>query len=336
MQKEEKLLKKEILSAKNILILSHKGPDLDAFCSMLIVQRVLNDIFPYKNIIVKARQYPNIKLPHMKRIQIVEDGEKIEPRDEDLIIVTDATEWGLCLENVDTIENTSAPVFFIDHHKSDTIPLANTYTINEMRSSATEQVYVTFKKLFGKRFEVGEDIAALVQYGILSDTGRFMFDLTTPETHRIFAEVMEIHRVDVEEFEYKSRKFPREANDVIIEYLKTLTITGDMSYMYISEEIIKERGFSKQAVNEAFNYLKDRYLRFIQGVHWGFIVKPMFDDNKWSVSFRSTKGYQDVEGIAQKLNGGGHKYASATKISADNVQKVLDTVLETIERETSL
>ena len=66
MQKEEKLLKKEILKAKNILILSHKGPDLDAFCSMLIVQRVLNDIFPYKNIIVKARQYPNIKLPHMK------------------------------------------------------------------------------------------------------------------------------------------------------------------------------------------------------------------------------------------------------------------------------
>lgn len=331
MQKEERLLKKEIQKAKNILILSHKGPDLDAFCSMMIVERGLSEIFPNKNIVVKARQYPNIKLPHMKRIQIVKEEEKIEPENEDLIIVTDAGEWRLCLENEDTIENTLVPVFFIDHHKTDIPPSPNTHTVNEMRSSATEQAYATLKKLFGKKFKVDKDIATLVQYGILSDTGRFMFDLTTPDTLRIFAEVMEIYRVDIEEFEYKSKKFPREANGVIIEYLKTLTIVGDASYMYISKEIIQEKGFQRQEVNEAFAFLKDKYLRYIQGVHWGFIVKPMFsDDEKWSVSFRSTKGYQDVEVIAKKLNGGGHKYSAATKIPAGNVQEVLDCVLTAI------
>jgi phosphoesterase RecJ-like protein len=197
-----------------------------------------------------------------------------------------------------------------------------------MRSSATEQVYVTFKKLFEKKFEVGKDIASLVQYGIVSDTGRFLFDLTTPDTFRIFAEVMEVHRVDLEEYEYKSSKFPREATDVIIEYLKSLTIEGDMSYMYISEDIIEKRGFEKQAVNQAYTFLKDNYLRFIQGVHWGFIVKPMFkDNNRWSVSFRSTKGYQNVEEIATRLGGGGHRYSAATKLRAESVEELLDTVL---------
>jgi phosphoesterase RecJ-like protein len=325
MRKIEKLLKKEIVKARRILVLSHKGPDVDAFCSMLLVYKILKDVFPEKDIIIKARQYPNVKLPLMKNIKIVEKDETIAPEGEDLIIATDCSEWRMIMEDEDTINTSTAPIIFIDHHKTETDePLI----INEMRSSATEQVYVTFKKLFEKKFEVDKDIASLVQYGIVSDTGRFLFDLTTPDTFRIFAEVMEVHRVDLEEYEYKSSKFPREATDVIIEYLKSLTIEGDMSYMYISEDIIEKRGFEKQAVNQAYTFLKDNYLRFIQGVHWGFIVKPMFkDNNRWSVSFRSTKGYQNVEEIATRLGGGGHRYSAATKLRAESVEELLDTVL---------
>jgi phosphoesterase RecJ-like protein len=183
---------------------------------------------------------------------------------------------------------------------------------------------------------VDDDAAALVQYGIISDTGRFLFDLTTPETFRVFAEVMEIYPVDIEDFEYRSAKFPREATDVVIEYLKTLSIEEDMAYMYISQDIIDQRGFEKQAVNEAFVFLKDKYLRFIQGVHWGFIVKPMFnDENEWAVSFRSTKGYQDVEVIAKELEGGGHEYASAVKIKAATVEEILDAVLNAVKEVTA-
>jgi phosphoesterase RecJ-like protein len=255
-----------------------------------------------------------------------------------LIIITDSSLWKLCEEDGDTIRESNAPVFFIDHHRTDIDEeeKEDQFFINERRSSATEQVYVTLKRIFGDKFNVDEDAAALVQYGIISDTGRFLFDLTTPDTFRVFAEVMEIYRVDVEDFEYRSAKFPREATDVVIEYLKTLTIDGDMAYMYISQDIIEQRGFNKQAVNEAFVFLKDKYLRFIQGVHWGFIVKPMFNDEKeWSISFRSTKGYQDVEVIAKELNGGGHEYASAVKIKADTVEEILDAILNTIKKVTS-
>jgi bifunctional oligoribonuclease and PAP phosphatase NrnA len=329
MEKTEKILKKKIVGAERILLLSHKGPDLDAFCSMLLIYKVLKDIFPQKDVVLKARQYPNFKLPLMKEVRVLEKEESINPEGEDLIIVTDSSEWRMCVEDQDTIHNSTAPVFFIDHHKTESTNREDAYYINEMRSSATEQVYVSLKRMFGKKFKLDKDVASLVQYGIVSDTGRFLFDLTTPETFRIFAEVVEVHRVDLEEFEYKSSKFPRESTEVIIEYLKTLTIEGDMSYMYISKDIIKKKNFKKQAVNEAYVFLKDRYLRFIQGVHWGFIVKPMFsDDERWIVSFRSTKGYQDVGKIARRLGGGGHTFSSAIKLRADGVDEVVGTVLE--------
>jgi nanoRNase/pAp phosphatase (c-di-AMP/oligoRNAs hydrolase) len=329
MMKTEKLLKKEIIKARRILVLSHKGPDVDAFCSMLLIYKILTDIFPDKEVVVKARQYPNVKLPLMKKINIVEDGEALEPEGEDLIIVTDSSVWRMCTDDQDTIQNSTAPTFFIDHHRTDpeTTEIGNSHYINEMRSSATEQVYVSLRRIFGKKLKLDKDVASLVQYGIVADTGRFLFDLT-PETFRIFAEAVEVHRVDLVEFEYKSTKFPREATNVIIEYLRSLTIEGDMSYMYISENTIRDNNFKKHSVNEAFVFLRDRYLRFIQGVHWGFIVKPMLgDDGKWTVSFRSTKGYQDVEEIATRLGGGGHKYSAATKLRADNIDEVLETVL---------
>jgi phosphoesterase RecJ-like protein len=338
MNKTEKLLKKQIKKAKNILLLTHKGPDIDAFSSMLLMYKSIREIYPEKQITMKARQYPSSKLPLMKELTVLQKEDSIKPEGEDLIIITDSSLWKLCQEEGDTIRESNAPVFFIDHHRTDIDEeeRKDQFFINESRSSATEQVYITLQRIFGDKFKVDDDAAALVQYGIISDTGRFLFDLTTPETFRVFAEVMEIYRVDVEDFEYRSAKFPREATDVVIEYLKTLTIEGDMAYMYISQDIIDQRGFEKQAVNEAFVFLKDKYLRFIQGVHWGFIVKPMFnDENEWSISFRSTKGYQDVEVIAKELNGGGHEYASAVKIKANTVDEILDAVLNAVKKVTS-
>jgi phosphoesterase RecJ-like protein len=338
MNKTEKLLKKQIKKAKNILLLTHKGPDIDAFSSMLLMYKAIREIYPEKQITMKARQYPSSKLPLMKELTVLQKEDSIKPEGEDLIIITDSSLWKLCQEEGDTIRESNAPVFFIDHHRTDIDEdeRKDQFFINESRSSATEQVYITLQRIFGDKFKVDDDAAALVQYGIISDTGRFLFDLTTPETFRVFAEVMEICRVDVEDFEYRSAKFPREATDVVIEYLKTLTIEGDMAYMYISQDIIDQRGFEKQAVNEAFVFLKDKYLRFIQGVHWGFIVKPMFnDENEWSISFRSTKGYQDVEVIAKELEGGGHEYASAVKIKANTVDEILDAVLNAVKKVTS-
>ena len=321
-----KLLQK----SKNILVITHKSPDMDAFCSLIMTKLFVNILDPKKNIKIVARQFPTISLPRMKDISIVQ---KLEPGTYDLIVVTDAGNIGLCIdETVDTLQNSSIPVVCIDHHTEMTND-PNTLVINEKRSSATEQIFATFKDILGRRFKITKEIAELTQYGIVSDTGRFLYTITTPDTHRIFADAKEVSPVDMEDTSYKMQKFPREANDAMIAYMESLTIEKDMAYMYITNEIINERNLAKTGVNEAQSFLRDRYIRFIQGVHWGFIIKPDFDhENTWFVSFRSTKGYQDVGIIAKALGGGGHEYASASPITAQSGQEALQKVLEAVKQ----
>lgn len=331
MKSQTKELKRRIEKAKNILLLTHKGPDLDAFCSMLATYGFLRENFPKKEITMIARQQPTINMPMMKDITIVE---KIENQEVDLVIVTDASNLSLCLENdIDTLQ--SSNTIYVDHHNIDEKE-QSVFTINEYRSSATEQVYVTFKDMFGKRLKITKEIAELIQYGIVSDTGRFLYSMTSSDTFRIFADVKDISPIDLEDFTQKNSKFPREATPAVIKYLQSLTIEKDMAYMYIDREDVDDVNIMQKGVNEAQTFLRDRYIRNIQGVHWGFIIKPVFEkEDAWYVSFRSTKGYQDVSSIAQELGGGGHVYAAAVPMNGKSAKEVLEKILAAVSNHQS-
>lgn len=303
---------------------------MDAFCSMILTKLFIEQLDPRKNVVMKARQMPTARLPRMKEITLVKE---LREEEEDLIIVTDTGSIDFCLDFArDPMKDTNKEVVCIDHH-TETNSQSNGLVINEERSSASEQVFMTFKDILGKKFKITKDIAELVQYGIVADTGRFLYETTTSDALRVFADAKDVFDADLETMAYGSAKFPKEATPAIISYLKTLTIEKDMAYMYISLDEIEKEGLTKTGVNEAQAFLRDKYIRFIQGVHWGFVIKPDFDNqNTWFVSFRSTKGYQEVGGIAQLLGGGGHPYAAAAGIKANNAEEALEKVLDAIRR----
>ena len=325
-----KKLKQLIEKSKNILILTHRSPDIDAFCSMILTKLFIEQLDSRKNVVMKARQMPTARLPRMKEITLIEELREAE---EDLIIITDAASLDQCVDFAkDQMKDTNKKIVCIDHHTENT-PNPDTFIINEQRSSATEQLFATFKDILEKKFRITEEIAELVQYGIVADTGRFLFESTTSESLRIFADAKEVLDVDLEEMSYKAAKFPRESAKAMISYLKTLTIVRDMAYMYISLEEVEKENLPKTGVNEAQAFLRDKYIRFIQGVHWGFVLKPDFDHrDTWFVSFRSTSGYQEVGEIAQLLGGGGHPYASAAPLKAKTVEEALEKVLDAVGR----
>lgn len=322
---------KEILeNSRNILIITHKGPDIDAFCSALILLQALKQIYPDKNIKAQAKQSPSINLPAMKEIDIVE---KIDNAEYDTLLITDAGSINLCIDENDHVDIKMKNVVIIDHHDTILEQEENVLLVNNNASSATEEIITILKDIYKDNFIITQEIAQLAQYGIVADTGRFLYDITTPTSLRICADMMEISPIDMEEFAYKNDKFPREATLAIQEYLKTLTIVGDMAYMYIDRESISQDSDLRKGVSEAQAFLRDKYLRFIQGVHWGFIIKPSnTSDDEWFISFRSTNGYQDVKVIAEELGGGGHIYASGVPMKADSIQEVLERVLDVVKK----
>lgn len=322
---------KEILeNSRNILIITHKGPDIDAFCSALILLQTLKQIYPDKNIKAQAKQSPSINLPAMKEIDIVE---KIDNAEYDTLLITDAGSINLCIDENDNVDIKRKNVVIIDHHDTILEQEENVLLVNNNASSATEEIITILKDIYKDNFIITQEIAQLAQYGIVADTGRFLYDITTPTSLRICADMMEISPIDMEEFAYKNDKFPREATLAIQEYLKTLTIVGDMAYMYIDRESISQDSDLRKGVSEAQAFLRDKYLRFIQRVHWGFIIKPSnTSDDEWFISFRSTNGYQDVKVIAEELGGGGHIYASGVPMKADSIQEVLERVLDVVKK----
>ncbi len=326
MNREAKQLKNLIQKAQKILIITHKGPDFDAFCSALILKEVIDTYFPHKEIAFKTRSRPRSNIPHMDEIEVVES---IEDEGEDLVIITDAGNWNMCVTDEDTIQNTDAKVVIIDHH--DTPSDVYTLTINNNRSSATEQVIALSMDMWGRRFKITESISILGQIGIVTDTGRFLYENTQPETFEIFGKLRRVFNFDLEEFSYKNSKFPFETISPYKIYLENITIIDDMAYTYISKEEIERIEATKLGVNAAQQEVRDRVIRHIQGVHWGFVVKPMFSvADKWQVSFRSTKGYQEVDRIAEKLGGGGHQYSSAAKIDAKSAKEVVEKILSVV------
>jgi phosphoesterase RecJ-like protein len=332
MDKAHRALKRYIESANSILVVSHRGPDMDAFCSMLLVKEFINISYPKKEVIAKAKQLPNFNIPNMHDITVVDT---IEEGDEDLIIVVDAAEIDLVCDSDDGLKNTSKPIMIIDHHKTERN--RHELVINEGRSSAAEQVICTFKEILAKRYRLTKEIAELGQYGISSDTGRFKYEVTTADSMRLFADLFEFSPVDLEELEIKLKKFPLDSIQIIVELLRRINIEDDMAYTYINREDIKR--WDKTSVSEAIHFFKDGFLRYIQGVHWGFTLKPSKkEEHAWWVSFRSTKGYQRVDKIAEDLGGGGHMYASGAKLEYSEprtLEQVLTDVMSVIKKHTS-
>ncbi|MGI5897700.1 MAG: DHH family phosphoesterase [Candidatus Dojkabacteria bacterium] len=319
-----------IEKANSILIITHKGPDTDAFCSSLILLQTLRQIYPTKNIQVQAKQTPASNLPTMKDINIVE---KIDNKEFDTLIVTDAGSIDLCIDENDEVITEGKNIIIVDHHDTILNQEDNILFINNNASSATEEIYTILKDIYKEEFKVTEEIAHLVQYGIVADTGRFLYDITTPNSLRICADMIEISPIDIEEFVYKNEKFPKEATLAIQEFLKTLTIERDMAYMYIDREAIEQSRELQKGASEGQAFIRDKFIRYIQGVHWGFIVKPdMNTENNWYISFRSTKGYQDVQVIAKELGGGGHMYAAGVTMKANSLEEVLNRILEVVRK----
>ena len=327
MKEEYKKLKKLIEKSNNILIITHRGPDFDAFASSLILKNYINTFYPKKNVVIKTKQNPSQKIPLMDEITIVQE---FNTENEDLVIIMDAGGWGICVSKGDTIQVTKAKVAVIDHHLTKGIQAD--VVVNDQMSSATEQI-LDFCISVEKRYKITPAVSILGQIGIVYDTGRFAYDNTTPHTYEMMGKLTNVYRLNIEEFEYKSAKFPESSLIPIKVYIENIHIVGDMAYTYINKKDIESLGITQIGINGAYEFVRDNIIRYIQGVHWGFILKPSSTvQNEWKVSFRSSKEYQEVATVAEALGGGGHQYASAAVVVAQEGDNAAEIVLNAINK----
>src|ERR1044072_7450141 len=174
----------EIRNRDRFLLTAHEGPDGDALGSLLGMHYLLRQVRKDSVMFLAAKEVP---LPGECRSLPLEEVFHEAPAD-----MADRTAIFLDCGNIDRmpVDFLSADGVFtinIDHHHDNT--LFGDVNLVEVDASCTAEIVYELAVLLG--VEITAEMAAALYVGLVTDTGKFMYDNVNARTHRIAAELIE-------------------------------------------------------------------------------------------------------------------------------------------------
>ncbi|WP_019790646.1 DHH family phosphoesterase, partial [Streptococcus sobrinus] len=173
-----KQILEKIKSYDRIIIHRHQRPDPDALGSQLGLREILRHNFPNKKVLATGSDEPS--LAWLAKMDQVADSDYVSS----LVIVTDTA-------NTPRIDDDRFDqgdfLIKMDHHPNEDA-YGDLLYVDTQASSASE-IITAFAQETG--LELTDEAARLLYAGIVGDTGRFLYDATSPKTLRIAADLRE-------------------------------------------------------------------------------------------------------------------------------------------------
>lgn len=291
-----------IKEGENIYIASHVQPDGDNIGSILALWKALKKIKD-KVFILKTDDIPSdfLFLPNIGEIKEYNYKDNI-----DIFITLDTSDENRLGPNKELL-NQAKTIINIDHHISNT----NFGHINIINSDAAATGELVYNLINRMKISIDKDIASCIYTAISSDTGSFMYDNTSAETHKIAAELINIgidkSNININLYQNKSL----ERTMLFIKSLETLSLCFDNKVALIK--------VTQDMVNKANAKMEDTegivsFIREIAPVEVAIILKEV-KEKEIKVSMRS-KRFIDVSAICANFNGGGHIRAAGCTINS--------------------
>ena len=317
-------LKKIVEENSDFIITCHVNPDADAIGSEL----AFTDLLKQKNKNVRVINYSKTpyNLEFLDKDNIIEKYEAAK-HDEiikttDVIILLDLNQISRTVKMENTVRTSGAIKVCIDHH-TEPENFSEFMLVNKSYSSTGEIIF-DFITQTGIA-ELNYNIALQLYAAIMTDTGSFRFERTTPELHRKVAILLEqgVNPYDVYDKIYA--QFYLSRNKLLGYALTTLELSesGKVAYMTITQKMLKETGALEADVDGFVNYCLE-----IKGVQIGMLFFELKDGVK--VSFRS-KLDVPVNLLAEKFNGGGHFNASGTRLYDTKLSDIKPKIIQSAE-----
>lgn len=321
-----------------VVITAHESPDDDSIASVLSVYEILSTKYPKKNIrIIYSSNGSEDKFNIFKnynRIEFVPDLAE-EINGVSLLIMLDGSQFSRFLiqaEKLKVVPNTIC----IDHHSS---PIDD-FTLSLVAPtfpSCSEIIYLALCS----DFEVSKGLAEIFMLGILGDTGNFTYlKPHQTDTLAIAKKLLEISKIEIQEFQSRYRTISKRVFDVIQELTKNTNYSSangwpNFQYAFVDRSFKDEDEYTDSEVSEASHIYVSNYLRMIEDHPWGFIITPKLNGD-CSISGRSLPKSVNVRDIMERMKlGGGHDRAAGgtfKKVDGDvNVKNSVDKVLNWIK-----
>ena len=293
----------ELQRAEKLLLTTHENPDGDALGSLLGMHEILTQLGKDSVMFMAGAEFP---LPYEYRHLELDSVVHEPPAD-----LADRTVVFLDCGNIDRmpvdwLQDESLHVLNIDHHHDNT-RFGTVNLVLGRKSCTAEMVFDLSKQLDA---ELTQSIAESLYVGLVTDTGKFMFDNTTPEAHQMAAELIdagvspaEIHRRLYEGMPYARTKLLARALGRVVRFddgAVTMThLTGD------------DFGDSNAVETDSEGIVD--HLRAVENTAVAVVVRDLLASDRagWrKVSLRATDGRVDVSRIAREFGGGGHRQAA--------------------------
>ncbi len=293
-----------------ITIFHHINSDGDALGSQSGLATYLKHVYPDKQVYLLGED--NLSYPQFLKPDFVED----EVIKASLAIILDTANRS----RIDDQRYTLAKqVIKIDHHvKVD--DYADLNWSDELAASTCEMVAKLLFHMYKNTLPT--DVAAYLYRGILTDTMRFSTTNTSSETLRIACELsksnIDLNKINVEMFTTTQKMF-HYANYV----RSNTTIKDGVSYSFVDKDAIEKFDIPFDDAKRCISQIGG-----IEGVKIWVLFAQDSDNDLYGASIRSQKKYQ-INEIAMKYHGGGHKNASGVKgLTKDAAYCLLNDLIE--------
>jgi phosphoesterase RecJ-like protein len=305
MKSPEDLLTR-LRQAGRVLVTSHANPDGDAIGAQLGFARLVRKLG--KGAAIWNRDpVPTIYrvLPAADRITVGAEPPRGWPDDFDTVVVLECP--SLDRTGLEDELDGVMPILNIDHH------LGNQHygTVNWVDVSAPAVGEMVMRLANDLKIELDAETATCLYLALVSDTGGFRFSNSTPRAFEA-ASLLVARGASPErtaQWLYESR--PPAMLVLLGEMLRTLELSagGRVATALLTPEMYQRAGATPSDAEGLVDYP-----RSIDGVAAVALLRVL-DGDRVKVSLRSRGDGVDVERIARKHGGGGHRAAAGFEIT---------------------
>jgi phosphoesterase RecJ-like protein len=283
------------------VLAAHEGPDGDALGSLVGMQGLLTALGKDSQLFIAPEDLP---LPYEYRFFELDGLISSPPQD-----IAQRTVMFLDCGNIDRnsarVLQQGRHLLNIDHHHDNTRFGTLAHVVPEASCTAE----IVWDLMHGLGMQPTVEVARALYVGLITDTGRFMYENTGPRAHEMAGELIAAG-VDVQDI-YRRLYEEMPAAKIALLALALGRLrrfdSGELTLAALSATDFRETG-----AQDSYSEGIIDHLRALQGTKVAALVRELSngEPGRRKVSLRSTDDDVDVSAIAREQGGGGHRRAA--------------------------
>jgi len=301
----------ELRGAEKLIVVTHEHVDGDALGSLIAMQEILTALGKDCVMFIDSGEFP---LPHEYQFLPLPGLVSIPPADLEQRTIVFLDCGNLERNPAEALQRPGAHILDIDHHHDNT----RFGTVNLVVPEASCTAEIVWDLMHGLGVKPTLTIAEALYIGLITDTGRFMYENTGPRAHLMAAELIEAG-VDVQEiYRHVYEGLPYGKLALLARGLANIE-RYDGGTLTVSA--LSAKDFTDSSAEESYSEGVVDLLRAVQGTAVAALVRDRIGDTDGGqlrkVSLRATDDRVDVSRIARTQGGGGHRQAAGFTTSMD-------------------